>query len=447
MGASAIALPRTWLVGAGLLFALAVVVRVHNAFAYDIDMGFDAPQNWEYVEILRETGRLPHPETSWSTGHPPFFYAAVAGMAALAGVDDKPTIVIGTRLANVALSLLVVVLLGLEIRRRDPARPRRALIAVGLALALPVQIMMTTMFSEELLTASLITLVLLGIGRAVDRSDEALGRVALLGLLAGLAWLTKLTGVLVIAVGGLAFLWKAVRGGAWRSLVVFAGTAGLAGGWFTLRSWWLYGYLYPHGLPAHQVMFEMPPGSRSLFDYLYVPFSVFWNPNPLAPDLLHSVWGTTYASIWFDAHAHFLPTTGVAAVASLLLLLGSIPTAAFLVGFVRRLREAAFGGGSPSTALLVGYAGVVLAGYVAFTWRNPWFVTVKGSFLLSLLLPYAWWTSDTLDRWFAKGKAVRALLGTLLCVLFLLVHFVFAYDVWFEKNEFPGLQWNEAQAP
>ena len=30
-------------------------VRLRNAWRYDIDMGFDAPSNWAYVEALRSS--------------------------------------------------------------------------------------------------------------------------------------------------------------------------------------------------------------------------------------------------------------------------------------------------------------------------------------------------------------------------------------------------------
>jgi len=51
----------------------------------------------------------------------------------------------------------------------------------------------------------------------------------------------------------------------------------------------------------------MPPGERSVGDYLRLPWATFLDPQVMNDDLLRSVWGTTYASIWFDSHRHFLP--------------------------------------------------------------------------------------------------------------------------------------------
>ena len=55
-------------------------------------------------------------------------------------------------------------------------------------------------------------------------------------------------------------------------------------------------------------MFQYPPGERQFADYLRFPFATFTEPSVLSPDLLRSIWGSTYISVWFDGHRHFLPT-------------------------------------------------------------------------------------------------------------------------------------------
>ncbi len=436
---------RWWLLVAGLFFVAGAGLRLHNAWVYDIDMGFDAPQNWQYVEILLRTGRLPAPETGWSTGHPPFFYAMAAGIALLMGGAGKSAVVVATRLASSVIGLLAVAALGLELHRREPGRSRRIALAVGLVLVLPVHVMMSAMFSEELLTASLVSFCLLGLARDLDgEADLPVRRAVLWGAFAGLAWLTKLTGALAALAGTLAcLLWARPRSRAWRPAAAFAGAAGVLGGWFYLRNLLLHGYLYPYGLPAHRVMFSMPPGGRGLLDYLAFPLSLFCDPDLLSPALLHSVWGSTYLSVWLDPHGHFLPqeAPGLPAVATALLLLGLIPTAAFVAGWLRALAAATRRALGPTQGLWLGYTTLTLAGYVAFTWRNPWFVTVKGSFLLSLLVPYGWWASDVLDRVMTRSRAAAWGVLSLLLVLWLLVHVTFFYEGWLDKRELPGIPW------
>ena len=50
---------------------------------------------------------------------------------------------------------------------------------------------------------------------------------------------------------------------------------------------------------------------------------------------------------------------------------------------------------------------VALAGYVVFTWRNPWFSTVKGTYLLGAMLPFAFYASEVLARW-TEGRGLRS---------------------------------------
>ncbi len=42
---------------------------------------------------------------------------------------------------------------------------------------------------------------------------------------------------------------------------------------------------------------------------------------------------------------------------------------------------------------------LTLAGYVVFTWNNPWFATVKASYLLGISIPFAYFASDVLADW------------------------------------------------
>jgi hypothetical protein len=216
------------------------------------------------------------------------------------------------------------------------------------------------------------------------------------------------------------------------------------GGWFYARNLVAYGYLYGQDLPLHARMHTMPPGSRGVADYLRVPLSTWTDPQALDPDLLRSVWGTTYASFWFDAHRHFLPRESVAVTraGTLILVLALLPSAAFGVGLARGIRRAIRAPGPDTPLVLLVLA--TLGGYAVFTWRNPWFATVKGSYLLGLSVPFAFYASEALADWTrgrgARSLAVWAALGALAaCVA---VVFTFGNHLWsFEHLEYPGMRW------
>jgi len=441
--------------GIGLVI-VGVLVRANNAFQYPALWGFDARGNWQYVASLLGSWALPAPDSGWSTGHPPVFYYLSACVGRLFSGDRDAT-VIAVRLANASAGLVTAGLAAWLVHRCDPQRPSRALLAAALLIFLPVQIMLSAMFAEEILVSFLISLVIVGLALgAVDReearAEEApsggpdAASLALLGAVAGLACATKLSGVLVVVV---AIATLAIRGldqgdfrVAARRVAVFAAPALLFGGAYYARNWFEYGFVYPHGLGPHAVMQEMPPGSREWLDFFRFPLAVWRDPQLLSPDLLHSVWGSTYTTWWFDGLRKFLPVDDpmVGALGSVILSLAVLPTAAGIAGLVSGLRRAIRRPAGVDTPLVLLVA-ATLAGYALFNWRNQVFATLKGSYLLGLSVPFAYYTSEGLDRFMRRSPALRLAILGVLVALFALSLLVFSYGLLFRKAEFAGIGW------
>jgi len=437
---------------AGLVLALlAVALRVYNAFLYPIHHGFDGPENWAYIEQLLVSWRLPAPGEGWATSHPPFFYYLSAAVGRLMAGAGKVEITVAVRLLSTAAGLLAVASASLLVWRSAPGDRGRSLLAALLLLYLPVHIYTSAMLGEEVLASALTSLAVVGAALELRRpafARHARLRMAGLGLLAGLGFLTKLTGVLAVfaVVGAFALdgLRRAApaRSAAARPLV-FAAVALIVGGWPYARNQIEYGYLYPEHLEAHEVMFTMPPGERGFSDYLRFPLATFSDPQVLSPALLHSVWGTTYTTLFFDGHRVMLPRSDPTwdRIGTLLLLLGLVPSAAFAVGLLRGARRALAEPGGTDTLLLL-LVGATLAGYVLFTWRAPWYATVKGSYLLGLAVPYAYYASEVLIGWARALAGWRSVLvWAPLSLLLLLSGLSFSVDLLWTKQEGPGFVW------
>jgi hypothetical protein len=219
------------------------------------------------------------------------------------------------------------------------------------------------------------------------------------------------------------------------------------GGWFYARNVIEYGYFYPHGLAVHEVMFSMPPGERGVLDYLWIPLETFTDPRLLAPPLLRSVWGSTYVTLWFEGQGCFLPVRAphLLELGRVLLVLGLVPSIAFGWGTARGAQRAwRARGAGPDLALLLTVAATV-AGYVVFTWRNPQFAVLKASYLLGISVPFAFYSSDVLDRWTdplrSRARAV-VVAGTLVALLAVSTA-TFTYGLLFERRDFPGIPWQE----
>ncbi len=441
---------RAWAV-LGALIAVGAAERIWNVLHYPVLMGFDATGNWEYIELLMQRFALPAPDAGWSTAHPPLFYALGAALGSLQSEPSVDSVGRLVAIGSAAIGLVAVAVTARLVYGLSGGSLRQSALAAALLVFLPVHITMSTMLSEELLTSSLVSFALIGLVWELQRPPAERRSVlapALLGAVAGLALLTKLSAAVLVAAGALALLAEAPRRGRSRALgaaTAFVAAAVLTGGWFYLRSLWLHGYLYPHGLSPHSEMFEMPPGTRGIGDYLTFPLATFSAARITDAPLLRSVWAGTYASIWFDPHRHFLPNQapGLELAARTILWTALLPTLAFGVGVFRGARRA-LRERSPSDRLLVGLVLGMLAGYVLFTARNPWFVTVKGSFLLGLATPFAVYASETLERWIRAGRVRALLVSSTLLVLFAASAVTFLFDGAFARRELPGVEWRSA---
>lgn len=442
-----------WRAVAGALLLVGVAMRVNNALRYRTGNGFDAVENIEYVRLLMDSWALPAPDAGWATSHPPlFYYASAALWHALAAVGLERTILQAIPIAVSLAGLVAIAAAVALVRRTAPGDLPRAVVAGGLLLFLPVHVYMAAMVGEELVVTLWMSLALVAAAPTLADGDASgaasgpdLGRAALVGLLGGLALLTKMTGVLVIAAIACAWGARAMRERAWRPAIarcaVMGAVAVAVGGWFYLHNLLVYGYLYPQDLAVHAQMFEMPPGARDALDYLRLPLATFTDPQLLNPDLLRSIWGSTYDTVWYDGHRHFLArSVAVSRMGTTITLLALLPTAAFVAGIVRAARRAWRAPGGLDT-LLLGLVGLTLAGYVAFTWGNPWYTTVKGSYLLGLSVPFAVYASESLVRWARPGGVRAVAIYGALAVLLALVVATFTIGPFFVKLDGPGLPW------
>jgi len=447
---------RSLAVSGGVLLATGIAVRLHNATHYPPDWGFDASYNWRYIYRLTRSWALPRPDAGWATGDPPFyFYLSGLVARAVESVSSMSSVLVAIPLLSALAGLATVALAVALVHRAHPDQPRRALIAGALLLFLPAHVYMSAMVNEEMLASLLVSLALYALARPglADPDAPHPWRLAgAAGLAAGLAILTKLTGVLALGAAGLAY---AVDG--WRRralapaasrLAVLGLVALVVGGWWYLRNRVEYGYFQPYAMPAHQLMFSMPPGERGVADYLRVPLATWSDPQLLNPDLLTSVWGSTYATVWFDGHRFFLPRDhdGVSRLGTATLLLALLPTAAFAVGVAGGLRRLRHGRGGIDVPLLA-ITFLTLAGYAVYTWRNPWFAVVKGTSLLGLSLPFAYYASDALARWTGRRGVVSWLCWGALAALAAAALASSTFNGVFEKTEISGLSWGGPERP
>lgn len=377
---------RPWIVASAVVVAIAMAARIHDAFALPPLRDFDGPAHALSVFALYQ-GRLPDPRT-WAGFHPPLYYAL--GAALWHVLPASIPVHVGLRLLS-ALAGFGAIAITWRVLRRFASRADAA-VAAALVACAPVVAIASSMLGNEMLCAFFATAALARTV-TVPADGRRFARHALAtGLLAGLAALTKSTGLGVAAVVPLAYLARAPRLG--RTAV---GAAAIALGaalalampffvWLAVETGSPLA-LISGGKPSDAEGSEMaaqPPGVRHVSDYFFVPLATIAAPFKDGEGMTRSVPGLLWASTWADGHGEFLPASdrNVVGAAALGALLGLAPSALALAGVARLVRRR-----ERDAAIPFLYGALLLAAFVAQTWLVPRYSAVKASYLLTALLP------------------------------------------------------------
>jgi len=183
-----------WIAVLGLAWA----IRLHNAFAYNPYWGYDGGAHLSYIETIAHSGRLPAPSENYLAWHEPLFYIISAGIfnwARILGVQDPW---IAVQIFQAVLGTIFVGLAG-YLAWEAYRKPGLAMATAATIAVLPPAIFVSSYTTNELLAhvlilgALILTLRTARTGRFNPRDG------VWIGLLAGLAMLTKLTSLVLLA--------------------------------------------------------------------------------------------------------------------------------------------------------------------------------------------------------------------------------------------------------
>lgn len=233
------------LLGAHLLLALLYNLKTpfgNNGYANTPDEG----AHFQYVRYVAQEWRLPVFEGYEGVGYeahqPPLYYFLAGIVYHLVGGEGK-----GVRLLSTLASAGVVWLTWLTLRRLFPSYPLIALVGMAFVAFLPMHIAIGSAVGNDALTNLLFAGVLYGLAVGLSSSRDALLRLSvLLGVLTGLAVLTKATAILLfpIVIGGITLSTGGFGKQGWKQTVflnlIAVGIALLMGGWWFVRNALLY---------------------------------------------------------------------------------------------------------------------------------------------------------------------------------------------------------------
>ncbi len=414
------------------VLAVAGGVRLWNALAGPRMWGYDAWGHVAYVLYLDLYRSVPWADQGWSYFHPPLHY--LIGWL-LAQARSGELLMRGLMLWGSLASLLTAGLAAWLARVAFPARPGLALLVFAAVACLPVQYYMSPMPGNEM-TATLLGAAALASFVASERSTHgSLAADGVTGALLGLGLLTKFSG-LVTALALLAAL--GVRAGLEPARAAALRRAALRGAVITSVALALCAPYYARNLVTFGTPFELsrgyplvaevergqPPGVRRWRDFVTVSARVFSDPNPLAPHMYRSVWGSAYVNTWADLYRESDVARALEAEreerrsTTWLALLGLLPTGLALAGAGLALRDVARGWRRELWLAPLFVSLATLGSFALFAWRVPIWSALKASYLLGLSLPFALFLARTFEALLERGlRRACAVLATLLAAI------------------------------
>ena len=344
---------------------------------------------------------------------PPLYYLLLTPLFTLTNGS-----LIALRLASVVMGAGIVCCayaLGLLV---IPRRPQVALAAAALVAFLPQHVAVLASVNNDALANLLIAAVLLACTLYLRRRDV---QPLHIGLLVGLALLTKVSALFVGGVAGLCILWRWWRerhdgAGLLRPLLAFALPALLMGGLWWGRSISVYGFPDVYGLRQHNLVVADQPRTADLIAQIGFPA------------YLEQALTTTYHSFLgqFGWMALPMPSWIYALIGLLLLVcLGGLLLAAW--GAWRSPPDAGW-----EAAGILGLVAVLAV--LAYAYYNTEFLQFQGRYMFTGLVPFALGLALGLDT--LRARIIRR--GAWLTVLpFALFALLDVYLLW--RVIVPGL--------
>jgi hypothetical protein len=380
-----------------LLLAAWALLGTNNLLRGTRMTGFDVDAHMEYTSYILFNHRLPLASEGSQMFQAPLHYLLSAGvLAALPRLGIHADFYLVLLVLPLVYGLLLVEVTYRCLREFLPGE--ETLQSVGLLVGglLPMNLYMCQSMGNEPLAALLVAVLLLLAVRELRRGREVpKGVVALLGAVAGLAVLAKVTAVLLVP-PLLALLLlhpgKGAKGRRFRvaPALLFLAVAAVVSGWYFARNVEHFGKPFVGGWdPARGIAWWQFPGYRLAGDFLSFGESlrqpVFSSVHGLPDAFYSSMWGDGYLSgaTTFADPPEWNLTLLAAAVG-----LSVVPAAAVLAGFSvlasRALRE----GDGPS-AFLSAVAALFLAALVHLYATVPVYSQGKASYTMGLTPAYA----------------------------------------------------------
>jgi len=438
-----------------MLAAAWVLLFLHNFPFMPAAAGFDGPEHLNYVSYVQENHRLPSPQEGWEMFHPPLFYMMGAKLLDLFHRKVfEPTGLLLLRFLSLAIGTVNLSLVFIGLRLIFPGDWKKPLAGLVLAAFLPAQVYLLHYTTNETLSAMFVTGALCVDLHLLRTKRPWWGWYGVLGIVLGLALLSKASATLALPaiLGALAV--KLMLGRE-RSIRVWLGVIGaplliclLIGCWHYLTLWRHYyadaeaagPWWQNKGLQTivkRVIGFATNVSPWWQYKGLRTPGYYFSFGDSLTRPFfsgLHSFWDGFYTTLWGDSlwggKVDFAsrPPWNYDLMA-LGYVLALAPTALVLTGLIRAL-TLCFRAPSLIWLLLIGLGWLFAFALLGMSFVVPSYSQVKAFYGLPVLLPFCALGALGFDYWTGRGKVARTVLGVALGIWLINVYAAF----WIRPN-------------
>ncbi len=349
-----------------------IILQLHNLSLFPLLRGFDAADHANYVRILKTGHIIPLANQGWELYQPPLFYLL---SSLLSGPGQIRYFVLSVWLLSV--------IFGYYFFRKLFGKSLLALSGVIFSACLPVVIYLTPTISNELFSGFMIGFALMYYVLYNRRLSLYDGFIA--GGLLGLALLSKMTAavLLVSVIADQIITHRHKLTVALKNLAVPVLMVILISGWFYARNILEFHNPFVASTDFARYAIRQSPGDRT--PGFYFDISALTKLNMFGAQHYSFAGGTIFSWI-FDGHNVIIPVQPFSKAGAALILISLPLFVLLLTGYYLELRE------KPAKRhfILLLFPALLLISYIGYTLKFPFYSAVKGSYLVSGIIPFSY---------------------------------------------------------
>ncbi len=282
------------------------ILAVNNIFKLPNDMGFDVQGHVDYIRYVADKSTIPLANEGWQMFQTPLYYILSAILyKTCAGLFNESSTEQILRIVPLLCGLVNIEICFRFMRVVFPDRGDLQMIGTLVCGTMPMNIYMSQVVGNEPMAGTLSAIVLLLCVRRImaQQQDKSIRSAAVMGLLLGLALLTKATAILLIPLVMISFLLTpAISFSSLKRLqkpiATTMGLIVLIAGWYYIRNWIRLGSPFIGGWDNLATSWWQDPSYRTIEHFIRFGDSLM---HPLYSGA-QGFWDALYSTMWMDGY-------------------------------------------------------------------------------------------------------------------------------------------------